>query len=518
MYGTYLRRELAGRKKQTVIVAVGLAVAIALVIVVNALSAGVRDAQTQALARVYGVGTDVTVTGAQAARGSDTGGQRFDFGAGGGTSSSDGSSTALDKSILRTSPARGTLDAAAVKKISGTTGVAASTGALTLTNLSFSGQVAQQPATGQTGATGESGTGQRRGGFGGARFGITSFTVLGVDPAAGTNVGPLSSVKVSSGRTLAASDDGQLVALVDSTYAASKSLAVGGTIDVGGSTAKIVGIVASSSDSADTAANVYIPLDTAQKIAGTGDVVSTVYVKAASSSQIDALQTALTKALPAATVSSQAELASTVSGSLSSAAGMISGLGTWLSIIVLAVAVLLAVLFTLSGVARRTREFGTLKAIGWSNGRIVRQVAGESLVQGLIGGVAGLALGLAGILIVNVVHPTISGRAGFGGRGAGTGGAGGAAGAGSGGFPGGGGGGGGGGRRVPRAGPVRAGRGAARAAQHRDPHRGGRPGDPRRSDRRCRRRLARGQAEPGGSAAVRRMTADTNDTTHRRTS
>ena len=39
MYWTYLRRELAGRKKQTIIVAVGLAVAIALVIVVNALSA-----------------------------------------------------------------------------------------------------------------------------------------------------------------------------------------------------------------------------------------------------------------------------------------------------------------------------------------------------------------------------------------------------------------------------------------------------------------------------------------------
>ena len=32
MYGTYLRRELAGRKKQTIIVAAGLAIAIALVI------------------------------------------------------------------------------------------------------------------------------------------------------------------------------------------------------------------------------------------------------------------------------------------------------------------------------------------------------------------------------------------------------------------------------------------------------------------------------------------------------
>ncbi len=66
MYGTYLRRELAGRKKQTIIVAAGLAIAIALVIVVNSLAAGVRDAQAQALESVYGVGTDLTVTGAAA--------------------------------------------------------------------------------------------------------------------------------------------------------------------------------------------------------------------------------------------------------------------------------------------------------------------------------------------------------------------------------------------------------------------------------------------------------------------
>ena len=66
MYGTYLRRELVGRKKQTIIVATGLAIAIALVMIVNSLAAGVRDAQAQALESVYGVGTDLTVTGAQA--------------------------------------------------------------------------------------------------------------------------------------------------------------------------------------------------------------------------------------------------------------------------------------------------------------------------------------------------------------------------------------------------------------------------------------------------------------------
>ncbi|MDQ1138410.1 putative ABC transport system permease protein [Microbacterium sp. SORGH_AS 1204] len=422
MYGTYLRRELAGRTKQTVIVAVGLAIAIALVIVVNALSAGVRDAQSQALSSVYGVGTDLTVTGAQTEPGQG-GGPRFDFGADDGATS-DGTTT-LSQSRLMTDMRRGTLDASTVSTVSGLDGVSAATGALSLTNTTFSGQLPDRSAgQGQVPQMGEPPAGGGPDGDGGSAFGIDSFSVLGIDPAA--SVGPLSSVTVTEGRALDASDTGANVAVVDATYAASAQLAVGGTLDVAGTALQIVGIVASASAEADTAANVYLPLDVAQTLAGVGDVVSTVYVQATSADAIDAVQSEITAALPDATVSSQSELAATVSGSLSSASSMISNLGTWLSIVVLLVALALAVLFTISGVARRTREFGTLKAIGWSNGRIVRQVAGESLAQGLLGGVAGLILGLGGILLVNVISPTISvssaTSAGPGGQGGGPGG------------------------------------------------------------------------------------------------
>ncbi|MGN7970006.1 ABC transporter permease [Microbacterium sp. 22296] len=412
MYGTYLRRELAGRTKQTVIVAVGLAIAIALVIVVNALSAGVRDAQSQALSSVYGVGTDLTVTGAQTEPGQGGGGPRFDFGADAGTTT-DGTTT-LSQSRLMTDMRRGTLDASTVSTVDGLDGVSAATGALSLTNTTFSGQMPERgtQAGTDTGTTQGEGMPQQPpsgggpGGDGGSAFGVDSFSVLGVDPAA--SVGPLSSVTVSDGRALSASDAGTDVAVIDATYAASAGLSVGGTVDVAGTAMQIVGIVASASAEADTAANVYLPLDVAQTLAGVGDVVSTVYVQAESADAIDAVQSEITAALPDATVSSQSELASTVSGSLSSASSLISNLGTWLSVVVLLVALALAVLFTISGVARRTREFGTLKAIGWSNGRIVRQVAGESLAQGLVGGVLGLVLGLGGILLVNVISPTIS--------------------------------------------------------------------------------------------------------------
>ncbi|MDE0545808.1 ABC transporter permease [Microbacterium sp. C7(2022)] len=405
MYGTYLRRELAGRKKQTAIVAAGLAVAIALVIIVNSLSAGVKDAQAQALESVYGVGTDLTVTGATAEPG-EGGGPRFEFDDEAGETT-DGT-TSISQSRLSADFLRGTLSSSVVDSVAATDGVAATSAALSLTNTTFSGEMPDRSQMQQ----GEPGEGQAPptggpDGAGGSAFDLDSFTVLGVDTTT-TAVGPLSAVEVTDGRLLDASDAGQLVAVVDATYASTAELSVGDSIDVGGSTVEVVGIVGSTSNEADTAANVYLPLDSAQNLAGLEDAVSTIYVQAESADQIATVQQAIQDEVPDATVSSQSDLASTVSGSLSSASALITNLGTWLSIIVLAVALVLAVLFTISGVSRRTREFGTLKAIGWSNSRVVGQVAGESAAQGLIGGALGLLLGVVGIVLINALAPTIS--------------------------------------------------------------------------------------------------------------
>lgn len=410
MYGRYLRRELAGRKKQTIIVASGLAVAIALVMVVGALSNGVRDAQAAALESVYGVGTDLTVTGAAAEPGED-GGQRFEFGAEDGATDEEGT-TQVSQSRLTVERGRSTLEASAVETALSTDGVAAASGALALTSMEFDGQLPSPPsdASADTDAAapeGQAPQGGMGGGFGGGSFELDQTSVLGVEPDAAT-VGPLSSVSLSEGRALEAADAGASVAVVDAAYATTNDLAVGGTVELGGEEFEIVGIVASASDAADTAADLFIPLDVAQELSGAGDVVSTVYVQASSAGDISAVQEALAAELPDATVNSQSDLADTVSGSLSSASALITSLGTWLSIVVLAVAVLLAVLFTISGVSRRTREFGTLKALGWTNGRVVRQVAGESLAQGLIGAAAGVVLGLAITIAIDVIRPTVS--------------------------------------------------------------------------------------------------------------
>jgi ABC-type lipoprotein release transport system permease subunit len=418
MFLTYLRRELTNRKKQTVIIAIGMALAIALVVIVSSISGGVQAAQSSVLQSVYGVGTDITVT--KTATASTNGGRpSFDFGSQ-GDSDDDSGSTDLSQSRLAVARGTSTLNAANLSTITSTDGVKAATGVLTLENSTFSGQVQQQStddssssdsssdSTIQQGPpSGDTGGG---GGFGGGSFSVDSFTVTGI-PVSGATVGPLTSTELTKGRTFAAKDAGKDVVVLDASYAKSESKAVGDTVDIGGTDFTVIGIVSSTGSASTTGSNTYIPLDTAQALADLDGKVTSIYVSAESSSDVSTIKSALQAKLTSATVSTEADLASSVSGSLSTASSLVSNLGKWLSIVVLAAAFLIAILFTISGVTRRTREFGTLKAIGWSNGRITRQVAGESLVQGLIGGVLGAAAGLIGILVVNVISPTISASA-----------------------------------------------------------------------------------------------------------
>lgn len=413
MFGTYLVRELTHRRKQTAIIAIGMALAIALVIIVNSISAGVRDAQSSVLASVYGVGTDITVSQTPEAPTEGGGPPAFDFGAADGQAG-DGTTTLAQE---RLSAARGTatFDATALDSVLGVDNVSAATATLALQNTAFNGQIpTQRPDASTDGTAPAAPPAGGADGAGGSSFNVDSFTVEGLD-VAGAAVGPLTAATLADGRTFTAADAGSDVVVLDSDYATSAGLAVGDTLSIGGTEFEIVGLVSSGGS------NAYIPLDVAQALSGLDGQVSSLYVQAASSTDIAQVQTDIEKALPDATVSTQAELASSVSGSLSTASSLVGSLGTWLSVLVLAAAFLIAILFTISGVTRRTREFGTLKAIGWSNRRIVGQVAGESLVQGAIGGVLGVAVGLIGILVVNLVAPTLSAAAttqragGFGG-------------------------------------------------------------------------------------------------------
>jgi len=392
---TYLTRELRRRLRQTIFIALGLAVGVGLVLTVTAASAGVRNAQAGVLKGLYGVGTDVTVSGpapsAQAPGGAQAGGSRvqIQMGPGGAQMCVNGKCHTLKDGYTiddLASTSAAPISQADVAKVAALRGVAAAAGGLLLTDNKTT--ISSNPST------------------------PTSFTVDGADIGQ-PKLGPLSEAAVSSGRAFTAADADKDVALVDKGYAASNNLKVGGTMKIGGVKFTIIGLVEQPEGSGPP--NVYIPLASAQAVAKRGPAggslkndVNTIYVTAASAADIPAVQREIAKLLPAAQVTTPSSLASQVTGSLTSAAKLADDLGKWLSVLVLIAAFAVAVLLTMAAVARRVREFGTLKAIGWRGRRIIAQVMGESLAIGVLGAAIGVGLGYAGAAVINAIAPSLS--------------------------------------------------------------------------------------------------------------
>ena len=392
---TYLGRELRRRMRQAVFIAIGLAIGIGLVITVIGASSGVKAAQAKVLRALYGIGTDVTVTtkpelpsakpiGGHATSGGPGGaGPRAEICVNGKCYTSGTVDTLVPSNV-------GALSQSEVAQIARLHNVSAAAGGLVLTDNRVTLPSASNPNIAPP----------------------TSFTVDGTD-ISHPRLGPLSNARLTSGRAFTAADENSDVALVDASYAASHDIKLGSTTTVAGTKFRVIGLV--SQPQAGSPPNVYIPLDRAQSLAmdlGTGQKmngkVDTVYVTATSAADIATVQGEIQRLLPQATVTSSSDLASEITGSAASAAKLAGALGTWLAVLVLIAAFAVASLLTMAAVARRVPEFGTLKALGWRSSRIVTQVLGESVTIGILGGLAGVGLGFAGVAIIDKIAPKLS--------------------------------------------------------------------------------------------------------------
>ncbi|MGW3644679.1 ABC transporter permease [Streptomyces sp. NPDC000878] len=431
MFGIYLKRELSRRKKAALVIAMGLALGIALVITVNSVSAGMQQAQEKVLQSLYGLGTDMTVTKARTAPTGNSQSDRpnFEFDA----SSNDSDDTQSSDRV--TTQGGQTLKSALVTKVADQKGVSAAVGALSLNVTKVDGSFTQGKAQtdSSSSSSGSSSSGQQGGPGGGqnsnsgstappqvqgggASFDVNSYSVMGID-VTNQELGPLATTTITSGKTFTTAQANAKVAVLSKSYAKENKYTVGKTVTISGTKYKVIGIA--TPESSESTTDVYLPLKQAQTLGDSANLVTTIYVQATDSKQIDTVKSTIQKNISGTTVTTSADLAETVSGSLSTASNLATSVGKWLSIAVLAAAFLVAALLTSSAVSRRVREFGTLKALGWPSRKVTRQVVGESVVNGLIGGALGIALGLAAAYAVTAVSPKLTAQLGNTGGGGG---------------------------------------------------------------------------------------------------
>ncbi len=409
-YIRFLGAELRRRPGRTALTALGLAIGVGLVVIVSALSAGLDDAQDEVLEPLTGVGTDLTVSrpiavpdgGASSAV--DTSGpfgqlsereQRelerenengldFDLAELG----EPGERFSEDR-VVATELSFPASEVAKIRDLDGTEDAAAS---LTLNAVHIEGTVPEASVPG--GAA-----------LHGGEFDVTTVGVSGIDVRK-PGLAVMTPDQIARGRYLSeGSRQARGEAVVDLGYARQNGIRVGDKMSIAGEKFEVVGLA--SAPLGGDASNAYLELGQLQELSDRKDRVNGVQVRADSADAVALLEEQIAGQLEGAEVVTAADLAERVGGSLDDAENLSSKLGTALAIVALLAAFLIAVLLTLSSVQKRTRELGTLKALGWRQRLVVRQVAGESLVQGALGGLLGAAIGIAGAAIIDAIGPTL---------------------------------------------------------------------------------------------------------------
>ena len=411
-YVQYLLAEVRRRRGRTALTALGLAVGVGLVVIVGALSKGLDDAQEQVLEPLTGVGTDLAVSRPLLVSGDDPAGR--------GTG--DPFSQLSDEEQRLLEQENENHDAAFNYSDLGEPGERFSEVSLLSSQLSFpSSEVArirgldgaEDAAAGLSlralrveGVVPESGEVANPHGPGGG-FEFSDLTISGVDVRK-PELAAVTPEQIVEGRYFSETPElARGEAVIDLAYARQNGIAVGETTEPAGEGEEFEVVGLASAPLGGQASQAYVELRRLQELSDRNGRVNGIRVRADSVDAVAEVADQIEGQLPGAEVVTAADLADRVGGSLADAENLSSKLGTALAMVALVAAFLIASLLTLSSVQKRTRELGTLKALGWRQRLVVRQVTGESLVQGAVGGLLGAALGIAGAAIIDAIGPTL---------------------------------------------------------------------------------------------------------------
>jgi putative ABC transport system permease protein len=225
-----------------------------------------------------------------------------------------------------------------------------------------------------------------------------SLSITGVDPQVWQY---MSNLKTQSGRLLEPSDKN--VAVIGSDVATEvfdRDVGINQALSINGKSIRVVGILEEKGDQTDSA--IYMPIDAAVDLIDDAqkDVYDSISVKAKSEDQVDALTEDIEKKLMISrhiiqkddqdfTVRASKSMAESVTEMTSS---MTLFLGAIAAVSLLVGSVGIAnTMFT--SVLEKTKEIGTMKAIGAKNRDILMIFLFNSAMVGLVGGILGVILG-----------------------------------------------------------------------------------------------------------------------------
>jgi putative ABC transport system permease protein len=242
-------------------------------------------------------------------------------------------------------------------------------------------------------------------------FRVDNLTVCGVNfDSLATETNAVSSKMLVEGNYSSVYDPDAV--LVDSVFADLAELDVGDNLTAFNRVFTVVGIVNPSLYSKPAGiANIYAPLTVVQEIAkfygnlynfGVKDI-NLVLVEISPEGDpayINEVEQAVLR-----TIESYGGQTGSIVGYQCSVAARkvvpITQDSAWaISVVLLAAAMLFALKSQFASVAERTKEIGILKAIGWTDSDVMKQVFLESLLQGLAGGIIGVGIGYLVTLLI----------------------------------------------------------------------------------------------------------------------
>ncbi len=211
----------------------------------------------------------------------------------------------------------------------------------------------------------------------------------------------------ASGRILTAADEGNDVVVVGSSIAARSGVQVGDTITLRDRPFAVVGILEPTGTEPDR--SYVVPFSTAQGLLHASlppivrdgvvasDIVSQFVLYPAPGADHAVIAATVDASVPDTVAMTRAGYDAMYGASASAFNSIIVGIGV-ISLIVGGLSVINTMAMS---VAERTREIGIRRAIGASRRRVVRELVTEAGVIGTIGGLVGVALGAAVVLLVN---------------------------------------------------------------------------------------------------------------------